>query len=209
MFCFKPSITTGILLLIILLVPISVSGQSDISNFEVGIQASYMGDRPGILFFEPRSLGGGVRLTYNLNRFLAVEGEMNYFPETGLDKVRKIQGQFGVKSGMRFNKFGLFGKIRPGFMHTEYEYQFFCIQTDSLCPLTFRGDDTGFSFDVGGVFEFYPAKRVIMRFDIGDTIVTREDQFPYRGNRSFPFFLPQSRHTSNTLQLSTGIGIRF
>ena len=75
----------------------------------------------GALFFpgihvEP---GLGGRVTFNLNESIAVEAEGNYFtpeqfsiPEGG----RMFQGQFGTKIGKRFDRWGVFGKARPGFV---------------------------------------------------------------------------------------------
>jgi len=42
-------------------------------------------------------------MTFNLNKNIALGGEMNYFPNSGFYNVRKLQGQVGVKSGIRFN----------------------------------------------------------------------------------------------------------
>ncbi|MCI0660883.1 MAG: porin family protein, partial [Acidobacteria bacterium] len=194
--------------LVTLLVPISGKAQADDSKFEVGVQLSMMGNRGGILIPDTAILGGGGRLTYNLNRYLAIEGELNYFPEAGYDRLRTFQGQFGIKSGVRFNRFGLFGKIRPGFQNIEYVYRVFCISPNVICPFPFEENDTGFSLDVGGVLEFYPTKRITVRFDAGDTIVTREERIFFI-NSVPPIFGSRVRNISNTLQLSSGIGIRF
>jgi Outer membrane protein beta-barrel domain len=209
MSCVKPFITASVLLLVTLLASISATAQSDDSRFEAGIQVSLMGRGSGI-FFDGASIGGGGRLTFNLNRYLALEGEMNYFPENGFGNLRRLQGQFGVKSGIRFKRFGLFGKIRPGFQDREYEVPIYCSQYIAICPLSpYRVGETGFSMDLGGVFEFYPAKRITLRIDAGDTILTHNDQPIYIGPPRIYIFPAQSRHTSNTFQLSTGIGFRF
>jgi hypothetical protein len=168
-----------------------------VSKFEVGAQFSVAGRAGG----GATSIGGGVRLTFNLTKYLALEGEMNYFPSAGFNDVRSSQGQFGVKSGLRFERFGVFGKVRPGFVNVKYSALPFCVQTVCLptgfCTQIFppacspiRSADTKFSLDVGGVLEFYPAKRVIVRFDVGDTVV----------NRSF---------ATHNLQLGAGVGFRF
>lgn len=69
--------------------------------------------------FDDTSAGIGARVTYNLNRSIAAEAEVNFFPQKQLILVAEgsaIQAQFGVKAGKRFEKFGLFGKVRPGFL---------------------------------------------------------------------------------------------
>jgi Outer membrane protein beta-barrel domain len=197
-----PSFTSAVSLCVLLLLTLipyeSVMAQSEGAKFEVGAQFSVIGRSAG---GDATNIGGGGRLTFNLTRYLALEGELNYFPSAGFNDVRRFQGQFGVKSGLRFDRFGVFGKVRPGFINTKYDVQTFCIQTvclpNGVCtqiflpacsPITIA--DTGFSLDVGGVLEFYPAKRVIVRFDVGDTVV----------NHSF---------ATHNLQLGAGVGFRF
>jgi Outer membrane protein beta-barrel domain len=205
MFNFKPSLTAGVILLVTLIADISASAQSDVSKFEAGVQVSMLG-RGSNVFSD--TIGGGGRLTFNFNRYLALEGEMNYFPATGVEKFRKLQGQFGIKSGIRFNRFGVFGKARPGFQKSEYESGLFC--NPPICQLSGpSGRASGFSMDVGGVLEFYPTKRIIVRFDAGDTIFTGVENILFLGTDSTPPFSSRVRYTLNTFQLSTGIGIRF
>jgi len=73
--------------------------------------------------------GLGARFTYNLNKYIAFEAEVNGFlqdkrayPVDGVPLAvvepggRKLQGLFGPKIGIRRNKFGVFGKVRPGFI---------------------------------------------------------------------------------------------
>jgi Outer membrane protein beta-barrel domain len=174
----------------------SVIAQQEEPKFEVGAQFSVLGRRVG----GATSIGGGGRLTFNLTRYLSLEGESNYFPSAGSNDVRRFQGQFGVKSGLRFDRFGVFGKVRPGFINTKYNVLLLCAQpvclTNGVCTQIFLPcstvtiADTGFSLDVGGVLEFYPSKRITMRFDVGDTI----------GNHPF---------ATHNLQLSAGVGFRF
>jgi outer membrane protein with beta-barrel domain len=175
----------------------SVSAQSETPKIEVGAQISGLA---GGSFGDQEGLGGGGRVTFNLTKALAIEGELNYFPSSGFDNVRRFQGQFGVKSGWRFDSFGVYGKVRPGFINTKYSFRTFC--SPPICPpgtacallpcfpSNFNVSDTRASLDVGGVFEFYPLKQMTVRFDVGDTIV----------NRSFG---------THNFQLSAGVGFRF
>jgi hypothetical protein len=184
------------LLLLTLVLHESVIAQQEEPKFEVGAHFSVIGKRVG----GATSIGGGGRLTFNLTRHLALEGESNYFPSVGSNDVRRFQGQFGLKGGLRFDRFGVFGKARPGFINTRINVQTICIQPvclpngvcapfPSVCSTTSIAD-TGFSMDVGGILEFYPSKRISVRFDAGDTIVN------------------QLTATHN-LQLSVGVGFRF
>src|SRR5262245_33899658 len=147
---FKSAVTFCVLLLLMLVLHGAVIAQSEESKFEVGAQFSVIGRGIGS---DATSIGGGGRLTFNLTRYLALEGELNYFPSAGFDNVRRFQGQFGVKSGLRFDRFGVFGKVRPGFVNTKYEVPVFCIK-GPCSPVIDK--DTGFSMDLGGVVEFYP-----------------------------------------------------
>ena len=77
------------------------------------------------------------------------------------------------------------------------------------------GSETYFSTDVGGVVEFYPSRRIVTRFDVGDTIIRYGI---YREAAGFVCALsgPCTTHlferpaeTRHNLQFSAGIGIRF
>lgn len=162
--------------------------QSEEHRIEVGAQFSVFDKGADFLFRNSASLGGGGRVTVDLNKSVSLEGELNYFPSQG-DDIRIFQGQFGVKTGWRFERFGVFGKIRPGFINTKYDFGPLCSRF-SCFRSNLTDSETRPSFDVGGVIEFYPLKRVTMRFDAGDTIV----------NRSFGV---------HNLQFSAGVGYRF
>jgi hypothetical protein len=174
-----------------------VRAQSDDKKMEVGVQFSAIKSGSPAWYDGASDIGGGLRFTYNLNKYLAAEAEMNYLPGSGYYNVRRLQGQFGVKSGVRFNQVGVFGKLRPGFMR--------------MSDGPFRQRQTAFSMDIGGVVEFYPVKRWTVRFDVGDTIV-RQDSFPYflpALTNTVPFLFVPPRDTTHHLQISAGFGFRF
>jgi len=200
----KSTITFCVFLLFTLIPHEFVIAQSEEQKVEVGAQFSVLGRGTGPFFDRATSIGGGGRLTFNLTRYLALEGELNYFPGAGFNDVRRFQGQFGVKSGLRFDRFGVFGKVRPGFVNTKSEILVFCIL--GPCPPIVE-KDTGFSMDLGGVVEFYPSRRTTVRFDVGDTIINRREPlyFPVDGF----FALPTSNFATHNLQLSAGVGFRF
>jgi hypothetical protein len=160
--------------------------------------------------------GGGGRFTFNFNKHVALEAEVNFFPHPNFNEParsgRLLQGQFGLKSGKRFGKFGLFAKARPGVM--SFSRAFTQVGTQTITDpngqtFTFPifGDrrKNRLSMDVGGVIEFYPSRAVLTRIDVGDTMIR------YGSDSFFPFgltVLPDSRTTHN-LQSSAGIGFRF
>lgn len=206
---FKSAFAFCVLLLLTLIPCESVIAQSEEPKIEVGFQFSGIGRGTGYRPDQATNIGGGSRLTFNLTRYLALEGEMNYFPSVSVNNLRRIQGQFGVKSGLRFDRFGLFGKVRPGFIDTRYNgFRRACPEED-ICPaiaIPFTVDDTGFSLDVGGVVEFYSSKRVTVRLDVGDTIINhREPPIPVDSE----FALPGRKIATHNLQLGAGVGFRF
>jgi hypothetical protein len=196
----KSVINVCVFLLFALIAHEFAMAQSEERKIEVGAQFSVFGGGADFLFDTGTTIGGGGRVTVDLTKHLALEGELNYLPSAGFNNVRMFQGQFGVKSGLRFERFGVFGKARPGFINTKYDFISSCspfpCPPGTLCilspcfPVTFTNSDTRVSLDVGGVLEFYSSKRITVRFDVGDTIV----------NRSFG---------THNLQLGAGIGYRF
>jgi len=168
---------------------------------------------PGYIGFAPSNRkrtepGFGGRFTYNLTNSLAFEAETNLFPrsefsntapngvfEGGFGAVprgRVFQGQFGVKAGRRFRKFGIFGKARPGFVgFTKVNKLLSTTTTAPAGPLnqvftvgTFGvGKKAYFSVDLGAVVEYYASRRIFARFDLGDTVI-HYSSFPGAGRFS-------------------------
>ena len=127
--------------------------------------------------FESRTeIGVGARFTYNLNRVLSFETAGYFFPQRCFrcpnnGRVTEVFG--GVKAGKRFENWGIFAKARPGVVSFS-QGEFNIIQAPSTPAFPFAFDIkrlTSFATDVGGVLEFYPSKRIVTRFDAGDTII--------------------------------------
>jgi outer membrane protein with beta-barrel domain len=158
--------------------------------------------------------GVGMRAGYNLTKHVALEGEINFFPNenaVAFDRGGNLtQGQFGVKVGKRFDKFGLFAKGRPGFLNFSQVLTQTGTQTVTFGGQTFTFPifeirrRNFFSFDVGGVVEFYPSRRVLVRFDVGDTMV-HEGEIP----GPLVGIVPQSGGLEHKFQFSSGIAFRF
>ena len=192
------------------------------SKIEVGIQFSSLTFRPpqppdSVIFVGITTEAGfGGRFTFNLNKHVSLEAEGNFFPHESFNDPagggRVLQGQFGVKAGKRFGKFGIFAKARPGLV--SFSKALAQVGTTTIFdpngqaftfPIFGERRRTHFSLDLGGVLEFYPSRRVLTRIDVGDTIIH------YGSDSFFPFSLspePTSRNTHN-LQISAGIGFRF
>jgi hypothetical protein len=152
----------------------------------------------------------GGRVGYNINRHFSIEAEGNFFPERNwseIEQSRKAQFFAGVKAGLRSEKFGIFAKARPGLMHfSSLPSHTDCIG-NTVANFTCREESqTNFALDLGGVLEFYPSKRTILRFDAGDTIVRFQDAGPTTfGTTSI--FTPAA--TTHNFQAGVGFGFRF
>jgi hypothetical protein len=199
--------------------PQSVSDKK--RRFEAGAQFTGLmrkgdGDRNGF----------GGRFGYDFATFgtgkytATAEAEINFlpgdrffgFPSIGIGTRRDgrvLQGFFGAKVGRKFDKFGVFAKARPGFVQYSRGKQNI---SGSLSNLQFTNRrETNAAFDLGGVLEFYPTKRITTRFDFGDTIVhfgeRRATGFDFSTQQFVPLIF--SSETRHNFQFGAGIGFRF
>jgi hypothetical protein len=208
----------------VLMLPILTGAQDnsavDVKKFEVAPELA-------TISFEPDNtkLGLGGRLTYNLNKHFALEAAYYFFPEDcnfcGRLSGRTNEGLFGAKIGKRFQKWGIFGKVRPGLIHSSKGRFEYALAGNS--PFTLNGTqfffvqkpETALAVDVGGVLEFYPTKRIITRLDFGGTII----RFG-RYTANFPSFDPVTETYSlkpfkiptdvqGTIQIMASVGFRF
>ena len=155
-----------------------------------------------------------------MSKYFTLEAEGNFFPQDGvLDAGRKIQGFFGVKAGKRFEKMGVFAKARPGFVrYSRGDYR----EPGGPCVAVFPQPigcfqalgKARFATDLGGVFEYYPTERTIIRFDAGDTIVrlTARNVAAFQTNAFSVLSLvviPAPGETKHHFQAGVGFGFRF
>lgn len=202
----------------------SFAQERDAPRVEVGAQFTSLSQTQPNFTGTENLPGFGGRLSYNLSDHVAVEGEVNFLPAEPFQSTaaggRVLQGQFGVKAGKRFERFGVFAKARPGFVSFSRTAVFREGQV-TIAGQTFPTVEFGearrthLSFDLGGVLEFYPTRRVLVRFDAGDTIVR------YRERDDFPSAIalaPQQQQqlltrlpaeTKHNFQFSAGVGLRF
>jgi hypothetical protein len=193
----------------------TTQAQVDEHRFEVGgvftsITLTDFRERvvPGFDSGDSTVNGIGGRFAYNLNENLAIDAEASFFPESVFgneESGQKLQGVVGVKAGVRNRWAGVFAKARPGVMwFGEFPSRGSCTTTSfgSTCGVA---HDKNFAMDLGGVIEFYPAKRAIIRADIGDTIIHYQDRTG--GTFSNPILV--SGAFKNNFQVSIGFGWRF
>jgi len=203
------------------------SDESELKTYEVGGQLTLLrrSDASTVLvafgqfgfgFAKPPNInefGIGGRFTYNFNKNIAVETEAFFFPEdkkvdpflstrTPEPGGRKFQAVLGPKIGIRKKKFGVFGKVRPGLI-TFGRYEVINLRgtRENFFILSEKREKVSFfNVDVGGVFEYYPTRKTVLRVDVGDTIIHYNAQKPKDVNPSF---------TRHNLQTSIGFGFRF
>ena len=143
----------------------------------------------------------GLNFTYNLTRGIAIDSAVNFIPGQQGTKAM-TEGLFGVKMGARFEHFGIFGKVRPGFIYYD--------QAMPGGGLTEPESLTRFAWDMGGTVEYYPDRKSTLRFDVGTTLVRylsdHPDPKPYPLGSSLS---TQYYVTQGNLQVATSYTYRF
>lgn len=198
------------------------SNAGELPKFEVGAQFTSI-TKPSFDNGDTEP-GFGGRFTYNINKTFALEAVGNFFPHScrgcgvlGDNSGNIAQGLGGVKIGKRFEKWGIFGKARAGVVSfSQGDGKFVAVNPGSTFPFEFqRKRMNNFAADLGGVLEFYPTKRLVTRFEAGDTLIhyrERTTNFisfdPVTGAPTLiPFTL--NSETRHNFQFVAGIGWRF
>jgi hypothetical protein len=188
----------------------NASAQPAESRLEVGVHAALFNHSR----FDQTTAGIGGRLSFDLTRWLTAEGEATFFPDEnialespgstpGLQILyprKRTEAFFGMKAGVRNDRVGLFAKARPGFSRVSGD-GVECIGDVCALALLIRPVyGTEFALDLGGVFEFYPSRRIVARFDLGDTMIWHTSAAP-------PCWAESC--TSHNLSSRMGVGFRF
>ena len=207
-----PVVTFAVVLFFLVAAP--VLRAQDVPKVEVGIQvtALNLGDfKLAVPNLGDSQRGVGGRITFNASENISIEGEFNTFPNNfritlpqlgnvlsrQLTRDRVDQFLFGVKLGKHTDHFGIFFKLRPGYVRSVLTDQ----STNANASLnTLFRTTSGFALDAGGVLEFYPTRHTMLRFDLGDTIIRYETK-PTSG--------ATTKFTNHNLQVSGGFGLRF
>jgi hypothetical protein len=147
--------------------------------------------------------GIGVNYGYRILPYLFFDGEFDFFPGGGGSNGRpSLEGLFGTKVGYQGRTWGLFGKVRPGFIY--YEKAWSGGQSPKFDNLS------RFALDTGGVVELYPSRSSTVRLDIGTTLVRYLRDYP--NPRLSPLGSLQSPDyyvTQGNFQISSGYIVRF
>lgn len=159
-------------------------------------------------------VGLGAEGDFNFGRHFALDAAVDWLPSNTF-KGKTLVGLFGVKAGKRFNHFGLFGKVRPGFITIDNQLRGGVIDLTSPGSFSDRfGRLTQPALDLGIVAEYYPAKHWAFRWDVGDTLLFEEHGpvFSVIAPPGFPPFVvasPLPGHTTNQFQFTMGVHYRF
>ena len=189
----------------------SQADADDPPKLEVGVHFSTLTLTPAD--FYRTEIGFGGRLTYNFHRNVALEAETNFFPNSGFsggeprNAGNAAQGLFGVKAGKRWEKFGVFAKVRPGFTSFSDGKPTYDFSNPAFVDFRARRA-THLTVDAGGVLELYVSRRWMTRFDVGDTIIHYKEQ-DVLNFFAPPTFITLPKETRHNLQVTAGIGFRF
>jgi hypothetical protein len=115
---------------------------------------------------------------------------------------QRTEAFFGAKLGYRSERFGVFAKLRPGFTSlSERSGPDMCEGEVCAFVLLARPEyRTEFAMDLGGILEFYPSRRLVARFELGDTIIRHRSTAPPCWGAGC---------TSNNVSSKFGFGLRF
>jgi hypothetical protein len=184
------------------------AAQSPGGPFEIGAQLAVL----RLSDFGVTSAGIGGRASVDLARWLTVEGEATFFPHDDLLIAqttlpngphvsyhrRRAEAFFGPKMGYRGDRFGVFGKVRPGFARLT-DKGIGCVgEVCSLMLLVRPLYRTEFALDYGGILDVYLSRHTLARVDLGDLLIRHRSLAP-----------PCQRCTSHNFTSRVGIGFRF
>ncbi len=217
----KTVLAAALVMLSLLLVNQRASAQTETPRYEVGVQFSSLSiNEPNSSLYRTEP-GFGGRFTVNLTDSFAVEAETDFYPNQSVFNSagtagRAFSGLFGAKIGKRYNRFGIYGKARPGFISFS-EGRISSVTSftpPTSVAFTQPSRITHGAVDLGGVLEFYPSRHLVTRFDLGDTIIRYRPQTfntligNFGGTPTIqPIMIPGS--TKNNFQFNAGIGYRF
>ena len=173
-------------LVVALLVALAVPANGQ--NFEVGVQLTGL----HLHKIDEGPVGFGGRFHYQFFPLLSSDVEWTHYPENQSGNFGETAALFGVRAGKRFERIGLFVKLRPGVMHFGGKY--FIDRLDRK---------THFILDAGGELEYYPTRRTFLRLDLGDTVIY------YGGARFNDRPDPDPLGTVHNFQSGIGVGLRF
>jgi opacity protein-like surface antigen len=153
--------------LLSLLAALPVFAQDNYTRFEFGMQYSTVRLTNSDLHGTNYS-GFGGRFDWNLNRRLALESQIDFFPEhsqplLSIQGGQTLQAVFGVRAKViQTRRLSVFGLVRPGFFHFTDVLYFNSSSTTGFA----ERPETHFALNLGGGLEYYLNPRWALRVDI-------------------------------------------
>jgi hypothetical protein len=179
----------------------------DFTRTELGVESSTLFNNR---FLRKLDSGVGGRFTYNFTPSLALETAASYYPTnselsgvTFVDGGRAISAFAGLKAGIRRRRIGIFFKARPGVI----SFSDAATSSAAISPILATARKTHAALDVGGVLEFYPSARTILRVDAGGTLVRNGDSI--LSSNSFGVTDQAIGSINNPFHLAFGVGYRI
>ena len=153
--------------LFLLLTAITLFAQDNYTRFELGVQYSFIRlTTPNLGAANYSGFGG--RFDWNLNRRLALESQLDFFPEQlvpllSIQGGQTIQAVFGIRAKVvQTRHISVFGLVRPGLFHFTD-----ALRSDASSSTGFSTHpETHFAMNIGGGIEFYPSPHWVLRADI-------------------------------------------
>lgn len=189
-----------------LLPALPLCAQEEYSRVELGAQYSSIRETTAYLNGVAFS-GFGGRFDWNFTRRLALESQVDFFPEHAVPLLlvqggQTLQAVFGVRAKViQTRHLAVFGLVRPGLLH------FTGVQALSGQASPYYSDQpaTYFVLNLGGGIEYYPSPRWILRADIeGDPyrVPAYSASYPGGGTAVLPGKI------NDTTRLSFGVAYR-
>lgn len=196
-------VTAVAALLLSALATVAAAGEQ---RFELGGQLV----SPNHSEFDSTDFGLGAQFGYRLTSAIFLEAELNFFPgdltEDRPFSSHRLEGLFGIRAGRRWERAGVFAKLRPGFLtFGEAAHPFPCIRIyppPLECSLALG--DTVSTIDFGGVLELYPWPRTFVRLDAGDQMIRFHGPVLRNGLRD----VADDSFFSHNFRFSVGVGAR-
>ncbi len=193
-------------------------------RFELGVHAA------GFDIVDTEFGAGGL-LSFNVHPRVALETVLNDFPgnvtyqRPGIQGGHLLQGQFGPKFLLLGNeKVALSAKVRPGFVSFSEVKSMISFPTIVANQIVVEnipvilGRETHFSFDYGGVVQYFPSRHTALRVEFGDTLISYPGlsaPLPPINNPALGTLFANPRIgltsgvTEHNFQFSTGVSWRF
>ena len=150
--------------------------------------------------------GFGARLDWNFNRRLALEGQVDFFPDHAAPLFlnqggQTLQAVIGLRAKViQTRRLSVFGLIRPGLLHFNNVLSYNTNPDGSFATKS----PTYFELNLGGGLEYYVSPRWVLRADISGNpyLVTNEN---YSGPGGTGFAVGK---IEDTTRLSFGVAYR-